>query len=62
MILTVTSTSDTLSYTIAIDRYHNFPVSMNIHAINLESSSEIGHELLQTNNSLLAYMLTQSPS
>jgi hypothetical protein len=59
MILAVTSTSDTLSYTIAIGRYYNFPVSMNIHAINLESSSGTGHKLLQTNSSLLAYMFTQ---
>jgi len=35
---------------------------MNIRAINLESSSETGHKLLQTKISLLAYMLTKSPS
>jgi hypothetical protein len=59
MILAITSTSDALSYTIDVGRYHNFPASMNIHAINLESSSGIGHTLLQTNSSVLADMLTQ---
>lgn len=44
MISAVNSYSNTLSYTIAIDRYHNVLGSLNFHAINLEISSGTGHK------------------